>query len=57
MTYKRNLDSAPMVGKTQKTERNVVQGGQRPPKKKTPPPQQVSSEPVTDWQSPNAPVK
>jgi len=50
---KRNLDSAPLVGKNQQTERNVVQGGRRPPKVKKPPKQTVDSDPVTDWVPPN----
>lgn len=54
---KRTLDSAPVVGKTQQTERNVVQRGRPYPKKKPVPSMQVDDEPTTDWQSPNAPVK
>lgn len=46
---KRNLDTAPLVGKTQQTERNVVQGGRRFKKPKTPPKQTVDSAPVVDW--------
>ena len=50
---KRNLDTAPLVSKTLKTERNVVQGGRKPPQTKKPPKQTVDSEPVSDWVSPN----
>lgn len=50
---KRNLDSAPLVGKNQKTERNIVQGGRGFKNPKKPPKQTVDSDPVSDWVPPN----
>ena len=54
---KRNLDSAPEVGRKLETERNVVQGGRRPPKKARKVSQTVTQSPVEDWVPPNVPIR
>lgn len=50
---KRTLDTAPMVGKNLKSERDVVRGHRGEPKPAKKVSQQVESEPVTDWVPPN----
>jgi hypothetical protein len=54
---KRNLDSAPERARKQETERNVIQGGQRPPKPPKKHKRTAEQSPVMDWVPPNVPPR